>query len=275
MGKSNDTTGLTQVGARYYDQETGSFISPDPLLDPSDPAHANAYAYSAHNPVTSSDPTGLFYKEPNSGGGGGCGMCGQSFQLDFSWLKNIFKSKSKPSTGTHLSRTAASIERGREAAAASRAQAAARAAARAEAAERAAINAAKDRANASRNAARYTKKKPSRDDDSVIVYHYTDKRGFNGIRSTDPYRIRQGDSKNGAGPFFTTRSPADNAAPNAYKKLGITREKSQYVVEFEIDPARLDRLKGDRGDFIFMIRGGVQIPRGDVHYIGPTASWGG
>ena len=147
--------------------------------------------------------------------------------------------------------------------------------ARAEAAESARINAAREAAAISRANARFAKQKRDRDDDTVTVYHYTDKRGYNGIRGTNPYQIRPGASKNGAGPFFTTRSPADNVAPNAYKKLGLTREKSQYFVQFEIDQDRLEKLDGDRGRFVFIIRGGVQIPRSDVQYIGPTESWNG
>lgn len=47
------------MGARYYDTETGMFISADPILKPGDADHFNAYAYSFHNPLTYSDPTGL------------------------------------------------------------------------------------------------------------------------------------------------------------------------------------------------------------------------
>ncbi|MEV5635960.1 RHS repeat-associated core domain-containing protein [Agromyces sp. NPDC052230] len=60
LGKTRDgTTGLTQVGARYYDENIGGFISVDPILDLNDPQQWNAYAYAKNNPVTRSDPTGL------------------------------------------------------------------------------------------------------------------------------------------------------------------------------------------------------------------------
>lgn len=88
LGKSNDTTGLTQVGARYYDQATGAFVSPDPVLDTAEPSQFNAYGYSYQNPVTNTDPTGL---HTDIGGGGsrdrdsdcfpgsaGCGESGSS-----------------------------------------------------------------------------------------------------------------------------------------------------------------------------------------------------
>ncbi|MEI2809261.1 MAG: RHS repeat-associated core domain-containing protein [Nocardioides sp.] len=65
------TSGLTQVGARYYDNGIGSFISVDPLLDTNDPHQANAYNYARNNPLTYSDPTGLMCAD-------GCGAGGSS-----------------------------------------------------------------------------------------------------------------------------------------------------------------------------------------------------
>ncbi|WP_211763331.1 RHS repeat-associated core domain-containing protein [Kutzneria sp. CA-103260] len=59
LNKSVDqSTGLTDVGAREYDSTTGRFLSVDPQLDPSSPGQLNGYAYSADNPTTFSDPTG-------------------------------------------------------------------------------------------------------------------------------------------------------------------------------------------------------------------------
>lgn len=56
---ANSSTKLLDVGAREYDPDTGTFIAPDPLVDPGDPATLNPYAYANHNPITLSDPTGL------------------------------------------------------------------------------------------------------------------------------------------------------------------------------------------------------------------------
>jgi RHS repeat-associated protein len=55
----NTTTGLTEIGARNYDPTLGRFISPDPILDTTDPQQLNGYTYAAENPITRSDPTGL------------------------------------------------------------------------------------------------------------------------------------------------------------------------------------------------------------------------
>ncbi|MGW2471367.1 RHS repeat-associated core domain-containing protein [Streptomyces bauhiniae] len=61
LGKSADAgTGLTHIGAREYDPSAGQFISTDPILAPEQHQSLNGYSYAGNNPVTSSDPTGLF-----------------------------------------------------------------------------------------------------------------------------------------------------------------------------------------------------------------------
>jgi RHS repeat-associated protein len=57
-GTADTATGLTNLGAREYNPATASFISPDSIVNPYDPADLNAYAYAADSPVTESDPTG-------------------------------------------------------------------------------------------------------------------------------------------------------------------------------------------------------------------------
>ncbi|MGW1326328.1 polymorphic toxin-type HINT domain-containing protein [Streptomyces antibioticus] len=59
IGGTVDPTGLTHLGAREYDPETGRFISVDPILDTANPQQLNGFAYSNNNPVTASDPSGL------------------------------------------------------------------------------------------------------------------------------------------------------------------------------------------------------------------------
>ncbi|MFF0205897.1 polymorphic toxin-type HINT domain-containing protein [Streptomyces sp. NPDC005017] len=66
---TEDPTGLTHLGAREYDTTTGRFISVDPIGDLKDPQQINGYAYSNNNPVTGSDPSGLFCD--------GCGANGE------------------------------------------------------------------------------------------------------------------------------------------------------------------------------------------------------
>jgi RHS repeat-associated protein len=60
LGKPTDAgTGLTLVGARAYDPTIGQFLSLDPVLNSDDPGTLNGYTYTASNPLTFTDPTGL------------------------------------------------------------------------------------------------------------------------------------------------------------------------------------------------------------------------
>ncbi|MFE5935755.1 polymorphic toxin-type HINT domain-containing protein [Streptomyces sp. NPDC056470] len=59
VGIDDSASGLTHIGAREYDQNTGRFISADPIIDIADPLQMNGYTYAKNNPTTFSDPTGL------------------------------------------------------------------------------------------------------------------------------------------------------------------------------------------------------------------------
>ncbi|MFJ5079460.1 RHS repeat-associated core domain-containing protein [Streptomyces sp. NPDC088553] len=72
VGIDDTTTGLTHIGAREYDQNTGRFISADPLIDLTDPLQMNGYTYANGNPVSKSDPTGL---RPDGICGGNSSTC--------------------------------------------------------------------------------------------------------------------------------------------------------------------------------------------------------
>ena len=64
-GTSDPSTGLDNLGAREYNPAAPAFISPDPVLDPANPTDLNPYDYAYNNPVTGSDPTGLFLPSEN------------------------------------------------------------------------------------------------------------------------------------------------------------------------------------------------------------------
>jgi RHS repeat-associated protein len=68
LDKPQDSTdALTTIGARQYDTTLGRFISLDPVLENS-PQQLNGYTYAGSNPITGSDPTGLF-----------CDGCGDNY----------------------------------------------------------------------------------------------------------------------------------------------------------------------------------------------------
>jgi len=60
-GEPRDANGQIYLRARYYDPAIGRFLSRDPLPGAMwDPGSQNAYAYAGNNPVTRSDPSGMF-----------------------------------------------------------------------------------------------------------------------------------------------------------------------------------------------------------------------
>lgn len=69
LGGTQDPTGLTHLNAREYDPTLGRFISVDPIMDLTDPQQWNAYTYANNNPVTYSDPSGLYFEEGINGDG--------------------------------------------------------------------------------------------------------------------------------------------------------------------------------------------------------------
>ncbi|MEV0204291.1 RHS repeat-associated core domain-containing protein [Streptomyces sp. NPDC050788] len=60
LGKpSDESTGLTHVGAREYDPLIGQFTSVDPLLNADAPQSLNGYSYADNSPVSNADPSGM------------------------------------------------------------------------------------------------------------------------------------------------------------------------------------------------------------------------
>lgn len=76
-GKERDAeTGLDYFGARYYGSNMGRFMTPDPLLNsghPADPQSWNRYSYTINNPLTFTDPTGMYvFKDACKEGDAAC-----------------------------------------------------------------------------------------------------------------------------------------------------------------------------------------------------------
>jgi RHS repeat-associated protein len=66
--RTDKENGLVYLGARYYDAQTGRFISPDSIIpDIENPQSLNRYSYVLNNPLTLIDPTGHQGCEPVTG----------------------------------------------------------------------------------------------------------------------------------------------------------------------------------------------------------------
>ncbi|MFB7475212.1 RHS repeat-associated core domain-containing protein [Kitasatospora sp. NPDC056184] len=66
-GTRDGDSGLTHLGAREYDPNTGRFISVDPKMDATASQEMGAYTYANNNPLATSDPSGEALPECYSG----------------------------------------------------------------------------------------------------------------------------------------------------------------------------------------------------------------
>nr|WP_268987914.1 polymorphic toxin-type HINT domain-containing protein [Salinispora arenicola] len=64
-----EPTGLARLGARHYDAAIGRFVSVDPIQDLAQPQQWQGYSYANNNPITFSDPSGLYFEEGVNGDG--------------------------------------------------------------------------------------------------------------------------------------------------------------------------------------------------------------
>ncbi|MFJ6741392.1 DUF6531 domain-containing protein [Streptomyces sp. NPDC091279] len=117
----------------------------------------------------------------------------------------------------------------------------------------------------------------------AIIRHYTDKTGYNKIMGgggKDGITLkvpRSTKSKNAAAVYVSPMSPADLAKrPSGFKSyLGVTKEKSEYMIEFEMEKKLFSgRLRGGR-DHVWFANSDVAIPRDAIRYHGPTSGWKG
>lgn len=63
-GLADTVSTLTHLGARDLDPVTGTFTSPDPILDTANPNNYSPYGYANADPINGSDPSGLFLIGP-------------------------------------------------------------------------------------------------------------------------------------------------------------------------------------------------------------------
>lgn len=81
---ADKTTGLQYMNARFYDANTGRFLSQDAWTgDPAAPWTQHLYAYAGNNPINFIDPTGYFFEEILGIGGDTLGDFGKAID---EWL---------------------------------------------------------------------------------------------------------------------------------------------------------------------------------------------
>ncbi|MET3880522.1 DUF6531 domain-containing protein [Chitinophaga sp. OAE865] len=90
-------------------------------------------------------------------------------------------------------------------------------------------------------------------EEMIRVYHYTDIRGYNGIMGSGKINMSDPGAR-GKGAiagkpkavYVTTMSPEELKASKARGQMGLTREKSQRYISFEIEKSKVKRV--DRQD---------------------------
>jgi RHS repeat-associated protein len=91
-------TGLIYLNARYYDPVLSRFISPDPLMNPSDPRTLDPYRYADNNPVLFSDAGGL---------AASCGgLSGAASEACLRWLNPLYDARTGETITNHNEKAA-------------------------------------------------------------------------------------------------------------------------------------------------------------------------
>jgi RHS repeat-associated protein len=73
-GTPDPTTQLENLGAREYNPANGRFLSIDPVFEDNSPNQMGGYDYAGNNPVTGSDPSGLYCDGCDYTGGDNLGL---------------------------------------------------------------------------------------------------------------------------------------------------------------------------------------------------------
>lgn len=108
-----------------------------------------------------------------------------------------------------------------------------------------------------------------------VLYHYTDRAGYNSIRATvescfKAARPRRRDSDHPCAAYFTTLEPLTK---NLAVKISVPTKKLEYVFVSE-DVGDLTPLRGERGDWIlysledYLVAEERQIDHGEVQALG-------
>jgi len=107
----------------------------------------------------------------------------------------------------------------------------------------------------------------------LLAYHYTDKDGFNGVRSAFPDWLFVASEPppvgHPFGAYFTNLLPSNKQLA---KKLRIPAVKTEYCYEF-LDSGDLVPLHGNRGEYIFYSPEDYRVRTERQRYNGLRTDW--
>ena len=108
----------------------------------------------------------------------------------------------------------------------------------------------------------------------MSVFHYTNRKGLNGIRSQADwlFRASKPPSEHPYGAYFTNLDPS---TPKLHKKLLVPREKRDFVFQFRgVEGLTPAPGVGDRDVWILFSPDDYGVARERQQYSGPTDDWG-
>ncbi|WP_329582352.1 DUF6531 domain-containing protein [Kitasatospora sp. NBC_01250] len=118
--------------------------------------------------------------------------------------------------------------------------------------------------------------------DPVTIRHFTSEDSYKKIMSGGSkesilLKASSPDKGHPRGVYVTPMSPAEILAKKGGFKsfLGITNEKSQYLIEFQVPADQFPgRIRGGRSH-VWFSPDDIRIPKGSITYHGPTSGWSG
>ena len=109
----------------------------------------------------------------------------------------------------------------------------------------------------------------------VEMYHYTDLKGYNAIRATNPlfhFKAFKPNAIKDKGVYLTPKSAAEMREKDAggiKKALGVTADKTKYYFHFKVDKCKLKPIAGGRSHVVFSPND-LFIPKSDMLSYGET-----
>jgi hypothetical protein len=107
--------------------------------------------------------------------------------------------------------------------------------------------------------------------DCVTLYHYTNKKGFNGISAGSgggTITIKASQPSRAGNPTAVYLTPVKPAEIKTFgtKRLGLTNDKTQYYIKLTVPKESIKALPGGRGAYVKFVEGDLKLPRSMVEF---------